>query len=44
MMSIWIVTGTGTGRGTTPQKYLITPMPPMRMPKDVIMLKVSSRS
>jgi len=36
--------GAGTGRGTRPQKYLMTPTPPMMMPKEVIMLKTISRS
>ena len=34
----------GTGRGTSPQKYLMTPTPPIRTPNDVIMVNGKSRS
>ena len=44
MMSTWASIGTGTGRGTSPQKNLMTPTPPIRMPNDVIMVKGKSRS
>ena len=29
--------GMGTGRGTSPQMALMTPTPPIRIPKEVIM-------